>query len=83
MIADSTLPAAIAPLLHDNPVTCLRRLDVTETHDEVVITGHVSTYYLKQLAQETVRPALGGRRLRNQVKVVSSGWDKNLAMKTV
>jgi hypothetical protein len=60
----------VAPLLHENPVNCLRRLHVTENVMEVIISGEVGTYYLKQLAQETVRPALAGRRLLNQVRVV-------------
>jgi len=47
----------------------LRGLDVTETETEVVLTGIVRTYYLKQMAQELARPALGGRRLRNRVVV--------------
>ena len=36
----------------------------------VVINGRVSSYYLKQLAQEAVMPVLGGRELRNRVAVV-------------
>jgi hypothetical protein len=59
-------------LLRDNPVNDLRRLDVVETESEVVIAGIVSSYYLKQMAQEAVRPSLGGRRLRNNVIVLSS-----------
>jgi hypothetical protein len=42
------------------------------SESEVVITGQVPSYYLKQLAQESVRPTLGRRRLRNRV-VVSRG----------
>ena len=57
---------AISPLPH------LRRLVVTMSESEVVITGQVPSYYLKQLAQEAVRSTLGGRRLRNRV-VVSRG----------
>ena len=37
---------------------------------EVVISGSVSSYYLKQLAQETIMPILDGRDLVNRVKVV-------------
>jgi hypothetical protein len=51
--------------------TELRRLDAIETDGEVVITGVVRSYFLKQMAQEAVRPALGGRRLRNRLVVVS------------
>ena len=35
-----------------------------------MIQGVVPTYYLKQMAQETVMPLLGGRQLLNRVNVV-------------
>jgi hypothetical protein len=35
----------------------------------VVIRGVVPSYYLKQMAQETVMPLLGGRTLVNRVSV--------------
>ena len=48
----------------------LRRLSLQESKDVVVINGRVSSYYLKQLAQEAIMPALDGRELQNQVAVV-------------
>jgi hypothetical protein len=63
-------PARAALLLRDNPVNDLRRLDVAESESEIVISGIVSSYYLKQMAQEAVRPALNGRKLRNRVIVL-------------
>ncbi len=48
----------------------LRRLSLQETEALVVINGRVSSYYLKQLAQEAIMPALDGRELHNQVAVV-------------
>ena len=65
-----TLPATAA--LRQSPLPALRRLAVHETAGEVVITGNVASYYLKQLAQEAVRPALDGRLLRNRVVVESN-----------
>ncbi len=56
--------------LSASPLPELRRLVVTTTEDEVVITGRVSSYYLKQLAQESIRGTVGGRRLLNRVAVV-------------
>lgn len=47
----------------------LRRLKVEETDEEVVLAGTLPTYFLKQLAQETVRPCLGQRRLSNRIVV--------------
>ena len=64
------LPARAAALLRDNPVNDLRRLEVIESDSELVITGIVTSFYLKQMAQETVRPVLAGRRLRNKVLVL-------------
>lgn len=69
MTACTELPAAPSEVLTASPLPQLRRLVVTETDHEVVITGRVSSYYLKQLAQEALRPALGDRRLLNQVEV--------------
>jgi hypothetical protein len=63
-------PARAAALLRDNPVNDLRRLEVIETEAELIVTGIVTSYYLKQMAQETVRPALNGRKLRNRVLVL-------------
>jgi hypothetical protein len=53
-----------------SPIPALRKLSLEETDDAVVIHGCVASYYLKQLAQETVLPALSGRTLLNQVAVV-------------
>jgi hypothetical protein len=47
----------------------LRRLTVEETDSTIVITGRVSSYYLKQLAQETVMTVRGPRDVVNRVLV--------------
>ena len=61
--------------LRQSYLPALRKLGVEENDATVVITGAVSSYYLKQLAQETVMPVLGERELLNRVMVVrqSSG----------
>lgn len=56
--------------LRENPIGALRCLRIEETADEVVIHGFVSSYYLKQLAQEAVLPVLGERALLNLVTVI-------------
>lgn len=66
-----------APQMLDDVLTCspmpeLRRLLVTFDDDEVIITGRVSTYYLKQLAQESLRCAVGHRKLINRVVVTAN-----------
>jgi hypothetical protein len=55
--------------LTSSPLGQLRRLVVVADDTQVVITGQVSSYYLKQMAQETVRPVLGRRTLLNHVEV--------------
>ena len=65
-----TSPVPVSALLRDNPINDLRRLRVEEDDSQIVISGIVPSYYLKQMAQETIRPALAGRRLRNQVIVL-------------
>ena len=70
------LPHVHAPtpeaLLANSPLPEVRRLFVTATDEFVTLTGTVSTFYLKQIAQETVRSSVRNRRLLNRV-VVASG----------
>ncbi len=71
MTACAILTAEPATVLTSSPLPQLRRLSVTSTDHEVVITGRVTSYYMKQLAQESIRSSLGSRRLLNQVEVCS------------
>jgi len=66
--AAAVSPAAEALKRSAHPA--LRQLCVEETEAAVVITGRVSSYYLKQLAQETLMPLRGTRELHNRVSVV-------------
>ncbi len=61
--------SAAAEALQQSPQPLLRRLRIEETDEEIVIVGKLPTYFLKQLAQETVRPVLGERRLVNLIVV--------------
>ena len=58
--------------LRHSPLPALRKLSLEETETTVVIQGQVSSYYLKQLAQETLLPLLDGRQLLNRVQVVTT-----------
>ncbi len=58
-----------AEALTSSPIGQLRRLVVIADDNQVVITGQVSSYYFKQMAQETVRPLIGERTLLNNVEV--------------
>jgi len=56
-------------LLKQSPIPALRKLAVEESESTVILLGNVSSYYLKQLAQETVMPVLESRQLINRVNV--------------
>lgn len=66
-----TLSHEPADALTSSPIGQLRRLVVIADDTRVVITGQVSSYYFKQMAQETVRPLIGDRLLLNHVEVSS------------
>jgi hypothetical protein len=51
-------------------IPALKNISVTEHQERVILTGKVTSYYLKQLAQEAVIPHLGQRRLVNRIMVV-------------
>lgn len=57
--------------LRQSPLAALRKLSIQETDASVMILGRVPSYYLKQLAQETVMPVLEGRALVNRVTVIN------------
>jgi hypothetical protein len=63
---------SVAEALLANGHPELRQLTVIETEFEVELAGRVSSYYLKQVAQETAREAIAGRRLNNRVVVGQS-----------
>ena len=63
-----SLPTAGSELLKSsNPE--LRRVRVQESDETIVLRGTVSCYYVKQLAQETVKSAAEGRRIVNLLEV--------------
>jgi hypothetical protein len=70
-MASQTLEVSQATLaLRRSPIPALRKLSLEETDEAIVIRGSVTSYYLKQLAQETIMSALDGRALQNRVQVV-------------
>lgn len=48
----------------------LRQLRVDRRRDAFTLRGQVSSYYLKQVAQETLRAAARGVAVRNLTRVV-------------
>jgi len=70
MTASSSLSQPRADqALRQSPFPALRKLRVEETEVAIILSGSVSTYYLKQLAQETLMPLRGSRTLHNRVVV--------------
>lgn len=63
--------------LRSSPIPALRKLTVAESETTVTIQGQVTSYYLKQLAQETILPLLDGRQLLNRVQVVTTTATQN------
>ncbi|MCS7168742.1 MAG: BON domain-containing protein [Gemmatales bacterium] len=47
----------------------LRELKVEEDEHQVVVTGSVPSYYCKQVAQQTVLAAAGGRKVVLNISV--------------
>lgn len=56
-------------LLHDSPFHELHGIVVEQRGEQVCLRGEVQTYFLKQLAQETVRSATRGLEVQNDVLV--------------
>jgi len=56
--------------LQHSPIPALRKLQVEESEHGLILSGSVASYYLKQLAQETILPYLERRDLLNQITVV-------------
>jgi len=69
MLSSPALSSRACGALRQSPIPALRKLAVEESDGAVVISGFVSSYYLKQLAQETIMPVLDGRELHNRVTV--------------
>jgi BON domain len=69
MSATIQMTSLVVQALRQSAHPVLRRLAVEESETTVVITGRVSTYYLKQLAQETIMTVCGSRDVVNRVHV--------------
>lgn len=72
MVTSTLEQSPLALALRGSPIPALRKLALEENDGSVTIQGKVSSYYLKQLAQETILPLLDGRKLFNRVQVVTT-----------
>ena len=78
-MSTSTLEQSrLALALRRSPIPALRKLSLDETELSIIIQGQVTSYYLKQLAQETILPLLDGRQLLNRVHVVTELVSSNV-----
>jgi hypothetical protein len=69
-ISPVVVPHCAAEALRYCGVPALRTITVVEQDESLLLQGRLPSYYLKQLAQETVLPFLGGRVLENKIVVV-------------
>jgi hypothetical protein len=58
-------------LLDGNSLIDLRTVTVDRDGDRLVLHGRVCSFYAKQVAQETIRPAADGMILDNRLQVVA------------
>ena len=63
---------AIRQALQDSPWREVRGIVCRVNPTRVFLTGKVTCYFMKQMAQETVKHALGGRQIRNYVRVADA-----------
>jgi hypothetical protein len=56
--------------LRASPIFALRELAVEQDGQQLLLSGTVSTFYQKQVAQEVVRSFANGMKLVNHVQVV-------------
>lgn len=59
----------IRHLLAESPIAEVRQVRVEQEGDRVLLQGRVRTFYAKQMAQETVRQAVGKLQIVNSVNV--------------
>lgn len=71
MISTAHVATQAAHALKKSSHPALRKLSVEGMEGNLIISGKVSSYYLKQLAQETIMSVREGHRLVNKVDVVA------------
>jgi osmotically-inducible protein OsmY len=55
--------------LQASPIFALRDVQVHQTGESLLLSGHVASFYHKQLAQEVVRAVAGGVEVVNTIDV--------------
>ena len=62
-------PPIAGSTLQKSSIPELRRVRIQESDDLIVLRGTVSSYYFKQLAQESLRSVAEDRRIVNLLEV--------------
>lgn len=65
------LHAELRRALHGTPHFHGDSVRFDASDHEIVLSGVVGSYYQKQLAQESIRPVAGPRRIRNELDVAA------------
>lgn len=65
-------------MLDDSPFQELRALQVDHVGEQVRLQGQVGSFFLKQLAQETIRSATRGIEMINDISVQTVVFDELL-----
>ena len=68
-VIPANLVEAASEVLAQSSVAELRRLRVDQREGQVQLTGHVGSFYHKQLAQESIRHLTSGFQVINRVSV--------------
>jgi len=67
---DNDLAGRVRSVLAKSRIPAICRVGVEEDSTGIVLTGKVSLFYYKQLAQEVVRAELDGVAILNRIEVV-------------
>lgn len=67
--ATDRISAEVEFLLTQSPYRELRKMEVSVSKDEIELRGTVSSFYLKQVAQELARKVASDRHIRNLLQV--------------
>ncbi len=68
-LSPANLIEAASEVLARSSISELRKLRVDQRDDHVQLSGHVGSFYHKQLAQESIRHLMTGLKVINRVSV--------------
>lgn len=72
MIDDSDVLRRVDTALRQHPHLRSALIAPRQADDSVVLEGSVESFFIKQMAQEAIRPIAGGQRIDNRLQVRST-----------